>query len=681
MRASIPAREADGCYHPATESELAALVGHAARAGTRLRVMGSTHSVWRAIVTDGFNGPATPQDEFSVVLDRYTTVFAAEDDPADPSVRLVEVQAGCHIGLSPSRPVQARVIERPEASNVREASPWHDGSWQNSLTAILHHRDGLALPDLGGISHQTIAGYISTGSSGGTVKWSIHEAIARMRVIDATGRVVELTPDGDDPDWFHAAGIGLGLCGAISTITFRCIPTYDIVGRETISAVRQCPEMDFYGDQPESGLPSLEQFLTDADYARLMWWPQRHFDRLVVWQARRAAFTAERRLRPYREIAHFPVASQIAGSIVYTILGNLDDPDRAIERVTRLRRTRRDIDWRGVGQAIAALFSRPSDPSHDGRGRGERHGAIALGSAWLPIAQWLAIAGDEALANVMTRRLLRRAIARLRALVPDHIHRILDPFVSAGRNGAPAIQEFCDRGFMGLPLDNQMDDLLMPTWFTEMWVPFRPGDGRVQDTIARLRHVFDADGTAEGAYAAAGAFAFELYVAKRDDRFFLSPASGSHAFRVDIFWFAHNQGNPVTDFFPRFWRALEPLDYRLHWGKFLPPPEHTRPDRLTARYAQWQRWKAVRERVDPDGLFLTAYWREHLGLDAGSPGRLTAVGDAGASSSRSPSPAAAGAIIGLEPSQIERPGSPSMTRWRSTGRSPGFQSDAVWTTR
>jgi len=42
---------------------------------------------------------------------------------------------------------------------------------------------------------------------------------------------------------------------------------------------------------------------------------------------------------------------------------------------------------------------------------------------------------------------------------------------------------------------------------------------------------------------------------------------------------------------------------------------------------------------------------------------------------------AARAIIALEPSQIERPGSPSMTCWRSKGRSPGFQSDAVWTTR
>ena len=177
---------------------------------------------------------------------------------------------------------------------------------------------------------------------------------------------------------------------------------------------------------------------------------------------------------------------------------------------------------------------------------------------------------------------------------------LLHPFVSTGKDGAPATQDFCDRGFMGLPLDNQMDDLLMPTWFTEMWVPFTPGDGRVQETIARLRRLFDADGTAEGAYAATGAFAFELYAARRDDTFFLSPATGSHVFRVDVFWFAHNQGNPVTDFFPQFWDALEPLGYRLHWGKFLPSPDAARPDRLTSRYPQWERWKAVRERVSAD---------------------------------------------------------------------------------
>lgn len=614
MSGPAVAREADGCYHPATEDELASLVRHARSVGGQLRVMGSTHSVWRAIVTDQFDGAATPPAEFTVVLDKYVKVFAAQADPADPQGRLVEVQAGCHIGLSPQRPVQARIVERPERSTVAAPSPWHDGCWDASLTATLHHRDGLALPDLGGISHQTVAGFISTGSAGGTVKWSVHDAIARLRVIDGDGRVAELAPDGDDPDWFHAAGLGLGLCGVISTVTFRCIPTFDIVGREAVSATRQAMDLDFYGDRPASGLPSLEQFLIDADYARLMWWPQRNFDRLVVWQARRAAFDPMRRLRPYREMPHFPVGSQAAGSLVYTILGNLDRPDRAIAHVTRLRKARAEIDWQGVGRWLQRLWSRSLDPSHVTGTASDRHGAIVLGAAWVALVQLLVTASGSVLANVIRLPLLRGLMARLGALVPRHIATVLDPFVSTGKDGAPATQEFADRGFMGLPLDNEMDDLLMPTWFTELWVPFTPGDGRLQETITRLRQHFNADGTAEGCYAATGAFAFELYVGKRDDRFFLSPAAGSHVFRVDVFWFGTNQGNPVTDFFPQFWKLLEPMGYRLHWGKFLPPPDAARPDHLTARYPQFDKWKGVRARVDPGGLFLTRYWREHLGL-------------------------------------------------------------------
>lgn len=618
MNTATPRREKDGCYHPASEGELAALVKHAGQAGAQLRVMGSTHSVWRSIVTDRFDGPATPAGEIIVVLDRYTTVFPPQIDPADPGTRLVEVQAGCHIGMSPARPVQERAIERPQPSHVRSPSPWHDGSWDRSLTSILHHRDGLALPDLGGISHQTIAGYLATGSAGGTAKWSTHDAIVRMRVIDGTGQVVELTRDGENAEWFRAAGIAMGLCGVVSTVTLRCVPAYDIAGRETISQTRRAADMDFYGDRPDSGLPSLEQFLLDTDYARLMWWPQRRFDRLVVWQARRVPFDPQRRLRPYREVTPFPVASQVAASIIYTVLGNLDSPGRALDQIRRMRAARAEADWHGAAPWWRRMWNRPADPSHVGGTASERHSPIALGAAWLVAVQSAAAAGDSLLARALGLPLLRAVVRRLRAMVPHHIHTILSPFVAAGRNGEPAIQQFCDRGFMGLPLDNQMDDVLMPTWFTEMWIPFTPGDGRLQEAITRLRRCFDADGSAAAAYAATGAFAFELYVAKRDDTFFLSPAAGSHAFRVDVFWFANNQGNPLTDFFPQFWSALEPLGFRLHWGKFLPLPDPAQPHRLTDRYPQWERWNAVRRRVDPKGLFLTRYWREHLGIGSES---------------------------------------------------------------
>ena len=138
-----PPRGSDGCHHPVNEEELASLVAHARQTGRQLRVMGSTHSVWRAIVTDHFAGAATPENEITVVLDRYTRISPAKDDPRRPGSKLVEVQAGCHVGLSPTRPVQARIIERPHDSDLRQPSPWHEGSWEASLTGTLHHRDGL----------------------------------------------------------------------------------------------------------------------------------------------------------------------------------------------------------------------------------------------------------------------------------------------------------------------------------------------------------------------------------------------------------------------------------------------------------------------------------------------------------------------------------------------------------
>lgn len=617
----IPNREANGCYHPSTEEELAALVKHASDHNKQLRVMGSTHSVWKAIVTDNFAGSVTPDTEVTVVLDRYTKVFPKQ--PGD----LVEVQAGCHVGLSPTRPVQARIIERPADSDVRQPSPWHIGDWEASLTSVLHHRDGLALPDLGGISHQTIAGFISTGSAGGTVKWSVHEAIEKLRVIDAAGNVKEVSKT-NDPDWFRAAGIGMGLCGVISTVTFKCVPTFDIVGSETISATALSDDMDFYGDRPQSGLPSLEKFLLETDYCRLMWWPQKNFDRLVTWQASRAPYDPKRELNPYEEIAHFPVMMQTIASAVYTIIGHLDEPEAAVEHLKHLRSSATEIDWNAVKEWIHRLGKPPIDPSLPEEPqklfpwasaiievlKGERHPAITLGAAWIVVIEFLVTTGDDILAFALKLPILRDLFKRLGALVPAHIDTVLGLFVTTGKDGTPATQEFCDRGFTGLPMDNQMDDLLMPTWFTEIWVPFTPGDGKLQESIKLLRKHFDADQTDAGCYAATGAFSYELYVGKKDETFFLSPATGSHVFRIDVFWFGKNAGDPVKGFYKQFWDVLEPLGYRLHWGKFLPAPDPSNPNRLTSRFPDWNKWKAVRSRVDPKNTFLTKYWKDHLGL-------------------------------------------------------------------
>ena len=628
MSVDIISRAADGCHHPRSEEELAALVRHARANGRQLRVMGSTHSVWKAIVTDGFDGPATPDGEMTVVLDRYTKVFDPKPDAAHPDRMQVEVQAGCHLGASPERPVQGRIDPGgPRATDVRAGSPWHEGAWDASLTSQLFHKWKLALSDLGGISHQTVSGFISTGSAGGTTKWSVHAGIAAMRVIDGEGNVTELREEGPDPDWFRAAGIAMGLCGVISTVTFRCEPFFDVVGSETLSAASQCNVLDFYGDRPAANLPTLDKFLVDTDYTRLMWWPQFEFDRLVVWQANRAKFDPATKIVPYHEIATFPVLSQIAASVLLTVLGNLDEPARALEQLAQVRKHPAVVaDGKGLGGRMRALFSPPPDPDfpyeeqhlhpwltaiHE-RLAGERHDPVTLASAWIPLIEFLVTGADTLVASALTLPILAPIFRRLAKFVPAHIGSILGVFVSAGENGAPVTQYFQDRSFLGLPMDNQMDDLLMPTWFTELWIPFTPGDGKVTAVVGALRRLFQADGTPEGAYAATGFYSFELYAAKADPTFFLSAANGTeNVFRVDVFWFGRNAADPHA-FYRRFWDALEPFGFRAHWGKFLPSPPD--PARLMSRFPGFAKWKAVRDRVDPGNVFLTKYWRENLGL-------------------------------------------------------------------
>lgn len=619
-------RSKDGCYHPSSEEEIVELVRHARRTGKQLRVFGSSHSVFRAIVTDRFAGKNTPEDEIQLVLDRYQAIGTPRPDPEHPGMMLVEVEAGCHLGLSPCRLTQARIEPGgPSVADVRAPSPWHSGSWEESLNYQLHHRYGLALPDLGGITHQTVSGFLATGSSGGTVKWSAHEAVVAMRLIDGEGRVRVLERGGENAELFSAAGVSLGLLGVISKITFRCIPRFDVIGSETISATRLSEQIDFYADRPASGLPELDRYLVEADYTRLMWWPQYGFDRLVVWEARRAPFDADRKLRPYKEIAYLPVVSQVLASYLYTILGNLDHPSRI---PLALREVREHPDVPLAMETVRAR-SVAFDPSRPPEPKGliaylsgllerlifARRDPVTLGAAWVALVEFFVVTSEALLIEMMKLPIIERLFARIAALVPEHIGVILSLFVATGKDGAPARQEFADRSFLGLPMDNQMDDLLMPTWFTEAFIPFELGDGKVNAVIRRLRELFDADGTPEGAYANTGSFCVEIYAAKAEQTFMLSPAFGEkHSFRVDLFWFAKNAGDPVSDFFPILWDALEDFGARYHWGKFLPPPSDSEPGALVRSYPEWPRFEELRRELDPGGVFLTNYFRRHLGI-------------------------------------------------------------------
>jgi hypothetical protein len=135
--------------------------------------------------------------------------------------------------------------------------------------------------------------------------------------------VHELSIDDADPDEFHAMFPNLGLLGVISTITFQCVETFNISGQEAITTIEDC-EIDLFGPGTLTR-PSFERFLRDAEYARVEWWPQRGAERVLVWQCQQMRTQLGFKPARYEEFTEHPEAAEVAASVLFTIIGNLDD--------------------------------------------------------------------------------------------------------------------------------------------------------------------------------------------------------------------------------------------------------------------------------------------------------------------------------------------------------------------
>jgi D-arabinono-1,4-lactone oxidase len=295
---------------------------------------------------------------------------------------------------------------------------------------------------------------------------------------------------------------------------------------------------------------------------------------VLVWEARQIVPTPGFIPRPYRQFGTRPKLVQVGGSLVFTLLGKLGD-----------------------------LPDLPSGPP-DG-------GVLAAARRAVKLAT----------------RTLRRPIAYLVGrLTPTVFPRLLRKFEETDAEQPDEAKRrpqcFEDFAWHGLPMDNEASDRLMPTEFTEIWVPLLC-TARVMDILHRE---FGGGADARTAYRHTGTFAWELY-AEMSSRFWLNAAYTTGAaddpwregaFRVDIYWFERNTGDPTLTFFRQFWSLLRRHDipFRLHWGKFLPDvmDDPWWAAEVADRYEMRDAFLAERARRDPDDLFLTDYWREHLGL-------------------------------------------------------------------
>lgn len=194
---------------PAGESAVRALIRDVRARGGRLRVCGSRHS-WSAIAAS---------DDVQVQLTALNEVVRI-----NPEARTITVQGGCRL----------RDVVRALAAR------------------------GLALPILGSIAEQTVAGALATGTHGSSLRHGNLSTLAtRVRLVDGHGEVRD-TDAGDLP--LPAARVHLGALGIVTEVTLQAEPAFGLV--ET------CIKLPL-----DEAAAQLARLSTDHEYIKVWWFP------------------------------------------------------------------------------------------------------------------------------------------------------------------------------------------------------------------------------------------------------------------------------------------------------------------------------------------------------------------------------------------------------------------------
>jgi len=127
------------------------------------------------------------------------------------------------------------------------------------------------MPNLGSINHQSIAGAISTGTHGSTLRHSILSAsILELKITLANGKTETCSPT-QNIDLFRASLISLGALGVITEITFQAVPAFTLAWQQVVDSDRKM--MDAWNTT----------LWTQTEFVRVWWFP--YTRRAVVWSA------------------------------------------------------------------------------------------------------------------------------------------------------------------------------------------------------------------------------------------------------------------------------------------------------------------------------------------------------------------------------------------------------------
>lgn len=139
----------------------------------------------------------------------------------------------------------------------------------------------LSVPNLGSIDVQSVAGAISTGTHGSSLKHGLlSQSITAISLVLSNGQLVRCSAE-TNTSLFRAALLSLGALGIITEITFQAVPDFNISWTQSLHTLHDT-------------LATWDTTLwTTAEYTRVWWMPYQR--RAVHW---RATSTTTETLRP-----------------------------------------------------------------------------------------------------------------------------------------------------------------------------------------------------------------------------------------------------------------------------------------------------------------------------------------------------------------------------------------------
>jgi FAD/FMN-containing dehydrogenase len=530
-----PFRPANFCW-PKTSGDVEACVCEAIKRGAKIRVRGSQHSEAGAVYTTDFDavGGPPPWDDGKVnlILDDLLSFDAKGGE--------IAVGAGHHLG----------------------EDPYAVGPARDPVNSLVHKldRNDLALPELGGISHQSLGGFLSTGSAGGSLQHDLTDAISWISLVDGKGVVRKLDRG---TAAFDAALPSFGLFGIIVEVGFdqKLLPK-----RFDVAMTSEVVPLEKWGIDPfQKG--ELAKFFRENEYARLLWWPQPHVNKVEAWTGQRVPPDPTKK-NSY--VSFSPRVQKIAHALFLHVVDDADLRRKGIDSF--LKDLERGIEHLHLDVAPKRLLH--FNPHLR---------ALRLGQAVSMLVSTL------------------RPISRF---IPNTL------FVGALLNAFlwnESQDDLQDIWYRALPHDNQIDDNAIPVVFTEMWMDLDDA----HNVMRTLRRLYATRGL-----EATGTLCVEIYAAKKRTAW-MSPAHDVDVLRVDPFVFGAGKRTHehALKFFHQHWEALSGYQFRNHWGKALPPADG--PTGVAYRRKSFPRlpeFLEMREKFDPKGIFLNDYWCEHLGI-------------------------------------------------------------------